>query len=492
MNTSEVEFAIVGAGLSGLCMAMMLQRAGLRDFLIFEQAERPGGTWWHNRYPGARCDVHSHLYGYSFAPNPDWSRAYADRDEILAYLERCVREHGLAPRLRCRAEVASAHFDAAAGRWRLQLRDGSGCSARWLVLSSAPLHQPRLPDIPGIGSFGGELLHTARWDDAVVIDERRVGVIGTAASGVQVVPPLAGHAARLTVFQRSPCWLLPRIDWRHPSWLRSLLRQTPLGSLQRGTLRWGYEALRLGFEPGSGAALLFGAICRWQLRRQVPEGPLRRALTPDTALGCKRVLICSDYYPALQRPNVSLETTPIAAVTPVGVRLQDGREIALDVLVCATGFHSTRGAPAIELRGLDGRTLAEHWGQDVRAHQGLAVPGFPNLFMLFGPNTATGHIPAPLFIEAQARFVLRAHAELRRRAARWMEPRPEALEAWDHRIQQRLAASVWAGGCSSWYRNAAGRNVALYPGFFFQYAWELRRSRFDDYRFAPASPAAYP
>lgn len=484
MNTTDVEFAIVGAGLSGLCMAMTLQRAGLRDFVILEQAERLGGTWWHNRYPGARCDVHAHLYGYSFAPNPDWSRAYAGRDEILAYLERCAWHHGLFERLRCRAEVTAARFDAASARWQLQLRDGGACRARWLILSAAPLHQPRLPDIPGIGSFAGELLHTARWDERTALAGRRIGVIGTAASGVQVVPPLAERAARLTVFQRSPCWLLPRIDWRHPGWLRWLLRHTPLGALQRGALRWGYEALRLGFEPGSRTARLFGAICRWQLRRQVPAGALRDALTPDSALGCKRVLICSDYYPALQRPNVSLETTPIAAVTPAGVRLQDGRELALDVLVCATGFHSTRGAPAIELRGLDGRTLAEHWGADVRAHQGLAVPGFPNLFLLFGPNTATGHIPAPLFIEAQTRFVLRARAELHKRGARWMEPSAEALEAWDARIQRRLATSVWAGGCRSWYRNESGRNVALYPGYFFQYARELRRSRFEDYRFA--------
>jgi len=481
MNPTELEFAIVGAGLSGLSMAMTLQRAGQRDFLVFEQAPQVGGTWWHNRYPGARCDVHAHAYQFSFAPNADWSSAYAGRGEIQDYLERCVQEHDLGPHLRLNAEVVGARLDAATHRWELRLRDGSVYRARLLLLSAAPLHQPRLPDIPGIGSFAGELMHTARWDDRVALAGRRIGVIGTAASAVQVVPELARRAAALHVFQRSPNWLLPRIDWHYPGWLRWCLRHTPAGALQRNALRWGYEALRLGFEPGSVTARLFSALCRWQLRRQVSDAGLRARLTPDSALGCKRVLVCSDYYPALQLPQVTLETTPIAAVTAGGMTLSDGRRVALDVLVCATGFHSTRGMPAIEVLGRGGRSLRTHWGDDVRALQGLAVPGFPNLFLLFGPNTATGHMPAPFFVEAQARFVAEAHAAMRRRGASCIEAREDALQAWDQRTQARLARAVWSSGCRNWYCNASGRNVALYPGFFFQYEHELRRSGRDGF-----------
>lgn len=484
----HVEFVIVGAGLSGLAMALALQQAGLHDFVILERAEQPGGTWWHHRYPGAACDVHAHLYQFSRRPRADWPRAYATRDEILAYLHRCVADAGLGTRLRCGAELIGGHWDEAGARWHLQLRGGGTLAARFVLLSAAPLQQPRLPAIEGLGRFAGDLLHTSRWDEQLALSGRRVGVIGTAASAVQIVPALAPRVRELMVFQRTPNWLLPRWDFAYPRWVQRTLAWPAPGRWHHAALRAGYDALHAGFQPGSATARAVARLCRWQLQRQVRDPALRQALTPAYPLGCKRVLVSSDYYPALQQAQVRLETTPVAAATPQGLRLADGRECALDLIVCATGFDDPRAAPAMALVGAEGRSLAQAWARGVGAHLGLAVPGFPNLFLLYGPHTQSGHVPAPCFVEAQADFVVRAHRALQAQGAASLRVRPAVHAAWDRALQSRLGAGVWAAGCSSWYLDAQGRNHAIWPGRLADYRRELQRPIADDYEFRPRHP----
>jgi cation diffusion facilitator CzcD-associated flavoprotein CzcO/acetyl esterase/lipase len=470
----EHEVAILGAGMSGIAMAIRLQRAGIRDLVMVERSAGLGGTWWDNRYPGAQVDVPAPAYSFSFAANPHWTHRFADAPEIQRYQQGLAERHRLPARLRLGRTITEARFDAAAGRWRLRLDSGEQISARFFVCSTGPLSEPRWPDIPGLADFQGRLLHTARWPQGDLLAGQRIGVIGTGSTASQLVPALAPGAARLSLFQRTPNWILPRADRRYLAIDRWLTRLPGYARL----VRWGWVQVmewgRRGFDEGTLARRFMLGTAGLHRRRQVADPVLREQLTPRYPLGCKRIIYSNDYYVALQRPNAELVTSPITRVTARGLLTADGREHALDVLVCATGYDTQHPLAQLDIVGLQGRRLADAWAAGAQAYLGVTVPAFPNFFLMLGPNTATGHTSTLLYIEPQAEHVLACIRRVEAQGRRWIAIRPEVAAAQDAAQQQRLRGSVWSR-CSSWYRADNGRIVAIWPGFTAEYVKAVRR-----------------
>lgn len=470
---------VLGAGMSGLCTAIQLKRAGIHDFVMLEQSTGLGGTWWDNRYPGAHVDVPAPLYSFSFAPYPHWRRRFAAAPEIQAYMEHCATRFGARAHLRLGSTVTAAHWDEAAALWRLHTADGRVYEAPWFVCSTGPLSQARWPDLPGLADFAGTRLHSARWDPAVPLAGRRVGVIGTGSTASQLIPPLAEAAGHLSVFQRTANWVLPRLDRPYGALDRALMRIPPVAALVHrfwyAVLEWG----RRGFDEGTAARASMLRLARRQLA-VVRDPALRARLQPPYPLGCKRIIYSNDYYPALARPNVALVTEAIERITRAGVRTVDGTEHTLDVLVCATGFDTTHLLASIDLRGRDGRRLADVWADGPAAHHGVTVPGFPNLFLMLGPNTATGHTSTLLYVEPQVRFVIDAIRRTEAAGQRRFGVHQAAFDAHNAALQARLQGSVWSL-CRSWYRTESGRIVALWPGFTAEYVRGLARPDWADY-----------
>ncbi|MDE3010115.1 MAG: NAD(P)/FAD-dependent oxidoreductase [Pseudomonadota bacterium] len=465
-------------------MGLRLLAAGRRDFLILEQAQRPGGTWRDNRYPGAACDVESLLYSYSFQPKPDWARDFASQTEILAYLDDCTARAGLNAHLRCGAEVVEACYVAASAGWRIALADGSTLRCRDLIVATGALSRPSWPDIPGRESFAGEILHSARWRVDCDPRGRRVAVIGTGASAIQLVPTLARQAAQLTVFQRTPPWILPRRNRPIPRWRHALHRSLPwLQSLRRSAIYWQRElhALAMVRQPGWMALARHAALRH--LHAQIADPMLRARLEPDYAIGCKRILLSDDYLPALTRPQVRLVSTAITGIEAQGVRTRDGVLHACDTLVFATGFVTANRAVPLQASGRDGIALAERWMRRPQAYLGTAMRDFPNLFLLVGPNTGLGHSSMIYMIEAQIALVLRCLAERERRSARTIEVHAAAEQAFNTGLEQRLRRTVWASGCRSWYLNDDGSNSTLWPDFTFRFRARTRDFRSGDWIF---------
>ena len=475
-----LDVAVIGAGFGGLAMAHALRGAGVTRFRVFEKADEVGGTWRENTYPGAACDVPSHLYSLSFAPNPGWTRLFPRQAEIQSHLV------DVAARFRdvlvTGFELVEARWDDAGATWSLRAADGRTARARTLVLAAGGLHVPAFPAIEGLDRFAGPSFHSARWRHDVELAGKRVVVLGTGASAAQFVPEIAPQAARLTVLQRSPAWLWPRPDGAIPIGLRRVLAALPpLRLALRGAVYVLFEALASALlRPRS--AFWARAIARWHLRRQVADPMLRERLTPAYPLGCKRLIISSDWYPTLQRPNVELVTTPVASIEANGVRLGDGRLIEADVLIHGTGFRPMDILADLQIHGRDGHRLERDWAQRPSTAYGLAVRGFPNLFLLLGPNTALGHNSVLYMIESQVRHVVRALAERDRRHARAIEPTAAAQARFMALLDRRFDGTAWSG-CSSWYRNARGDNIALWIGSSFGYRRLTARVRAGDYEF---------
>jgi len=474
---------ILGAGMSGLCMAIRLKQAGLDSFTIFEKAGGLGGTWWDNTYPGAQCDVRSHLYSYSFELYPDWTRTYAPQAEIQRYMQHCARKYGLLPHIRFNREIVAARFTAEHGLWELRTGDGEEITANIFICSSAPLSEPRYPEIAGLDKFQGKLFHSSRWDHGYDFAGQRVAVIGNAASAVQLIPQIAASTQRLFIFQRSANWIIPRSDRAYTSMEKALLRINAIGRLHRFFLYWLHEMNRLAFNRDSLAAKLASKGAARHLRKQIPDKKLRSALRPDYPLGCKRVLISNDYYPTLMRPNVELVTAPIERVSATGIATGDGQTHALDAIICATGFDAMRMLSSIHIEGISGNILASRWRQGPEAYHGVTVAGFPNLFLLLGPNTGQGHTSTLLYIEAQVDYIIRCIAELAHRQRAYLTVNAEVMARHNAQLQKQLSDSVWASGCGSWYKTKAGKISAIHPGYSFQYIREMREPRFEDYAF---------
>jgi cation diffusion facilitator CzcD-associated flavoprotein CzcO len=472
---------IVGAGFSGLGLAIQLKRHGVEDFVVLERAAEVGGTWRDNTYPGCACDVPSHLYSFSFAPNPEWSHHFAPQPEIWQYLRWCVARFDLGPYIRYGCEVRAAAWDEEASRWCLTTSQGP-LTADVLALGQGPLSEPSLPDIPGLDRFPGTLFHSARWDAAHDLTGERVAVIGTGASAIQLVPHIQPRVDRLFLFQRTPPWIIPRQDRPIAGWRRALFRRVPLAQrLARYGIYWQRElgALALVYRPQ-----LVRAAQKQSLRHltsQVADPELRAKLTPRYTMGCKRILLSDDFYPALTRPTVEVVAERIREVRGSTIVTADGAEREVDTVIVATGFHVTDAPIAARVRGREGRTLADVWRDGPRAYLGATVAGFPNLFLLIGPNTGLGHTSMVFMIESHLAYILDCLRLMEAQGVQAFEVRPEAQAAFNEEIDRRMRGTVWTSGCMSWYLDAGGRNATLWPGFTFEF--RRRTHRFD--------PAAY-
>jgi cation diffusion facilitator CzcD-associated flavoprotein CzcO len=482
--TASTRVAIIGAGHSGICLGMLLKRAGIDDFVVLEKAGTLGGTWRENTYPGASCDAPSFLYSFSFAQKTDWSRRFALQPELLGYSAQCAIEAGLLPHCRFNAEVASARFDDASMRWHIALADGSSIEADFLVSAVGQLDRPSIPDLPGRGDFAGPQFHSARWDHSVELVGKRIAVIGNAASAVQFVPQIAPLATRLAIFQRSANWLLPRNDKLYAPWLHRAMRRWPWLAKLRHDWQWFFfgemmltplmKRVRIAEWAARRRALA-------HLRRQVDDPALRAKLVPDYPVGARRVLFNDDYYPALGRRNVRLVTESIERIEPTGVRTRDGELHEADVIVFATGFKATEFLAPIEVAGPDGRRLAEEWRRGAHAYLGVTVSGFPNFFMLYGPNTNLGHNSILVMIEAQAGYVIQAIEILRDRGLRRIDVKRAVMEEYNGDLARDLAKSVWAGAKSSWYKLADGTITNNWPHSTIRYRRLLRTVDLDDF-----------
>jgi cation diffusion facilitator CzcD-associated flavoprotein CzcO len=472
----HVRVAIVGSGFAGLGAAVRLLQEGREDFVVLERAEDLGGTWRDNTYPGCACDVQSHLYSFSFAPNPDWSRAFSGASEIHAYLQRVATDHGVRPHLRYGAELLAAAWDDAAQLWRLTTSRGD-LTADVLISGTGPLSDPLVPELPGLASFTGRAFHSARWDHSHDLTGRKVAVVGTGASAIQFVPVIAQQAGSLVVFQRTPPWVLPRYDRAIKASARAKYRADPRRQRRvRAAIYWFRELNLLAFTGGGRMSRLAEKMARRHLAKQVPDPVLRDKLTPSYRIGCKRILLSDDYYPALIRSDVEVVTAPVVEVRPHSVIDGDGREHEVDTLVFGTGFHVTDQPIADRLRGTDGRLLSEVWGPSPEAYLGTTVPGFPNLFLLLGPNTVLGHTSVVYMIEAQLAYVMDALRTMDVRGVSSVAVRARVVEAFNADLQGKLQGTVWnAGGCKSWYLDAAGRNSSLWPTYTFRFKRSTRR-----------------
>jgi cation diffusion facilitator CzcD-associated flavoprotein CzcO len=479
---THVRVAVIGSGFGGLGAGVRLREAGIRDFVILERADSVGGTWRDNTYPGCACDVPSHLYSFSFAPNPRWSRSFSKQPEIRAYLEGVADRFALRRHLYFGSEVREARWDAGRSRWRLQTARGE-LTADVLISAAGPLSDPVTPDIPGIAEFPGEIFHSARWNHAYQLAGKRVAVVGTGASAIQLVPEIQPQVDRLVLFQRTPAWVLPRADRRITGAETWLFEHVPV--TQR-LARLGIYSAR---ESSVGAftkrpALLKAAsqIARRHLRKAVADPGLRAKLTPGYTMGCKRILLSSDYYPALARPNVQVVASGLAKIDGNTLIAQDGSAHEVDAVVFATGFHTADVPIADRVYGADGRTLAEAWRGDMRALRGTVIAGFPNLCLVIGPNTGLGHNSMVQIIESQLRYIVDYVKTLDRTSCAALDSRAEAQQAWCDAVERRMGRTVWAtGGCVSWYLNAAGRNPTLWPASTIRFRRALRRVDLSEY-----------
>ncbi len=489
MQTSQpeeihVDVLIVGGGFSGLCMAIKLLESGMNSFLLIEKSDDIGGTWYDNRYPGCACDIPSHLYSFSFEPSPDWSRMYPGQQEIHAYLKRCVERYALAPYIRLNTRFQDATWDEAESVWHATAGEGMRIRARVLVSGIGALHIPSFPKLKGIDSFSGPKFHSSNWDHNIDLAGKNVAVVGTGASAIQFVPQIAPRAGKLYLFQRTPPWIVPRMDFPIAEKWRKRFRRLPiLMRAFRKFIFWRQEFRVLGFLGNRFVRGKATEIATHHLEKQIKDPKLRAALKPDYELGCKRVLVSDDYYPALTRSNVELVTNGIAEVREHSIVTQDGVERPVDVLIFGTGFRATEPLIGVRIVGRGGIEIHDAWRERMSAYLGMTVSGYPNLFLLLGPNTGLGHNSVVLMIEAQVRYVMSCLKLMKRAKRHVLEVRKETQKQFVEDIHRRLAGTVWqSGGCHSWYQDQrTGENVALWPGSVVSYE---RRTK-------SASPADY-
>ncbi|WP_045821391.1 flavin-containing monooxygenase [Williamsia herbipolensis] len=475
VDSPVYETVIIGAGFAGIGTAIRLQQAGVEDFVLIERDTRPGGTWRDNTYPGAACDIPSRLYSFSFAPNPDWSHTYSGSEEILRYIDRMVADHDLDRRIRYRSTVTGVVFDEPNGVWEVAIAGADPVFARTVVVASGPLSTPGYPDIRGIEEFAGTRMHSADWDHDYDFTGKKVGVIGTGASAVQIIPELVDRAAQVSVFQRTPGWVLPRLNPAVSSRTRKAYKRIPLlQSAARTAWYWGHESVALGVVWNSPLTRVVEAVSKANMRAQVSDPWMRRQLTPDFRAGCKRLLMTSKYYPALQKDNCRLITWPIARISERGVRTVEGVEHQFDCLVFATGFEVSKQGSPIPITGREGRVLGDEFARGAYAYRSFAVSGYPNLYFTFGPNSGPGHSSALVYMEAQIDAITMAVTTVLRRGLAVLDVRRDAQDRHNADIQRRLTKTTWNSGCSSWYLTADGFNATMYPGFATQYVAQMR------------------
>ncbi len=475
--------AVVGTGFGGIGAAVRLLQDGERDLVLFERSDDVGGVWRDNTYPGAACDVASHLYSFSFAPTGRWSRRFAVQREIHDYLRRVARDFGVLPHVRFRTEVLSATWDG--GAWQLALSDGTTHEADVLVAACGQLSRPKRPDLPGLDDFAGTTFHSAEWDHDHDLRGRRVAVLGTGASAIQFVPEIAPRVAHLSVFQRSAPHVIAKPDRAYGPVAQRALEQAPwLLTLDRLRTFCVNETRSLGFNTEPRLMKGYEARFARHLRKVVPDPVLRARLTPTDPIGCKRILQSNDWYPALQLPHVDVVTERVDRVLPEGLLTADGVLHEADTLILGTGFAATELLAPMEVTGREGRRLSDAWAAGAEAYLGTTVAGFPNLFLLYGPNTNLGHSSIVLMLESQIAY-LREGVRLVRGGGT-VEVRAEAMRSFNARLQERLKTTVFAGGCRSWYLDANGRNTQNWPGTTVEFRLRTRQIRLEDHQWTPA------
>ncbi|QSB16775.1 NAD(P)/FAD-dependent oxidoreductase [Natronosporangium hydrolyticum] len=489
----HLKVAIIGSGFSGLGMAIRLLQTGMDDFLVFERADEVGGTWRDNSYPGCACDVMSLLYSFSFAQNPRWSSTFGKRDELFEYLRNCADEYGVRPYLRLGHELLAARWDEVDRRWLLSTSAGE-YTAQVLVTGTGYLSDPVQPRIDGMAAFNGPAFHSANWDHQVDLAGKRVAVVGTGASAIQFVPAIQPKVEHLDVYQRTAPWVGPKADKEITARERWLRRNLPgYQNFRRNFNKNGREILAFLLGNPKRAKKTIQQMAHKHLTKSVADPQLREKLTPDYTVGCKRLLFSNDWYPAVSSPNVEVVTTGIAHATPNSIVTTDGVTRPADVVIFGTGFHATSRPIAERLTGRGGITLAEAWGDRMSAYRGTTVHGFPNLFMLLGPNTTLGHSSQTVMIEAQIAYILDALRQLDRRGLTSVEVREQAQDEYNQRLDQRLASTVWhASNCRSWYLDDNGRNPSIWPTYTFRFRRQTQRFDLAAYQLATSAAAGYP
>ncbi|MEU5771173.1 NAD(P)/FAD-dependent oxidoreductase [Streptomyces asoensis] len=491
--TEHVRVAVIGSGFGGLGAAVRLRREGITDFVVLERAGSVGGTWRDNSYPGCACDVPSHLYSFSFAPNPDWPRTFSGQEHIRAYLEHVADSFGLRSHLRFDTEVLRTTWDAQDLCWDIETTGGH-YRADVVVSATGPLSDPKVPSIPGLDTFPGKVFHSARWDHDTDLAGQRVAVVGTGASAIQIVPAVQPDVSRLTLFQRTPPWVMPRVDRAVSGAERALHRALPATARMRRGLLWGIRELQVqAFTKHPHQLGLVERLAKQNMARAIKDPALRARLTPDYRIGCKRILLSSTYYPALAQPNVDVVASGLSEIRGSTLVAADGTEAEADVIVFGTGFHVTDMPIAERVVGADGRTLAESWKDGMEALRGASAAGFPNWMTIIGPNTGLGNSSMILMIESQLAYMADYLRQLdllagspgpggtvRGRAA--LDARPSAVHAWNRRVQERMKRTVWnTGGCTSWYLDANGRNTTVWPGTTAEFRRATRRVDLAEY-----------
>ncbi|BBZ11184.1 flavin-containing monooxygenase [Mycobacterium branderi] len=482
-----MNIGIIGAGPGGLALGILLRRAGFRDFTIFDREDGVGGTWRINTYPGLACDVKSHLYSYSFELNPHWSRLWSGQPEILAYFERCAEQYGLEPHVRLCTEIRSAHWDADTQQWRLTTTTGQQHCFDVVVSAVGLFTRPVMPRLHEEEPFTGTVMHAARWDHSVDLTGARVAVLGTGSTASQLVPELAKVAAKVYSVQRSPTWILPKPDRPYTRRERWVFAHIPLArKLYRARLWLRSEANISVIEHGSDKTHEFTSIALRLLENTVDDEQLRRTLTPDHPMGCKRLVFSSDYLQALTQPNVEVLSSPARALRTRSLVTEDGTERDVDVVVCATGYAAADYLGEIDVIGEGGVALRDVWRDGAHAYLGMAVPGFPNFFMLYGPNTNVGSNSVIFVLEAQARYIVRALKYLRRKRKRYVSVRPEAMARFLAKVDQWMQGTVWTTQCSNYFRAPNGRVVTQWPRSAGAFWGMTRRFKPADFTFEPA------
>lgn len=471
------DVAIVGAGFSGLGLAIHLKKQGTHSFVVLEKNAGVGGTWRNNSYPGAACDIPTHLYSYSFEQWPHWSRIYGGQAEILQYIEHCTDKYKLRPHLRFNQNISRVFFDPANGVWHTIMQNGQTFLSRIAVGCTGPLNKVKFPDIPGRGSFQGPAFHTAEWDHSVDLTGKRVGIIGTGASAIQVIPEIACRVSELKVFQRTPPWVIKRHDRPIGPKERNLYKTLPfLQRLYRTFFYCRNEASALAFVVFPGLMNIAKRMGLRNIDRGIEDPKLKEKLTPNFTMGCKRVLLSNTYYPAMAKESTQVITESIEEITEKGIRTADGTEHEFDVLVYATGFWASENVAPFEVRGKDGEDLRDLWEKGGEAYLGTTVAGFPNFFMIVGPNTGLGHNSMIYIIESQIKYILHALKVMKRNGFKQVEVDKKVQTAYNKKMQKRLKGTIWSkGGCMSWYLNENGKNTTLWPGFTFEFRRKTRR-----------------
>lgn len=484
-NDQILDAVIIGAGMSGICAAYHLQKSGFKKLAILEKSDGVGGTWHDNVYPGSGCDVPSHLYSYSFALNPDWSRVFSRQGEIKAYFEKCVDDFGLRDRLELETEVANAAFDETRCVWIVAAKDGRQWTAHHLIMGMGQLNRPQIPNIPGLDDFKRPAFHSARWDHDVDLKGKNVAVVGTGASAVQFVPEVAKDAAHVSLFQRSPNWMIARGDKAYKPWVKWMFRHIPgLMRLYRSWIYWKLEARFAGFHKGAWVGHILKSEAQKHLNREVQDPVLKETLTPDFPVGCKRILISDDYYQALCRDNVSVITDPIETINADSVKTKDGQYHRADIMIFGTGFKTTGFLAPMEITGTGGKLLQDIWQDGAEAYRGTTVTGFPNLFILYGPNTNLGHNSIIFMVERQAEYLMKLIKEMKRQGAQSVNVRKDVMDRYNIQVQEQLKNSVWDADCGNWYKTDSGKITNNWPSWTVAYWRMMRHADFDDFEFA--------